>query len=159
MALACLAAGALASCADGDPLDGGAAPGAATTTAPGGDGPATTRPGPPAPTTAPPPSTVPPPVTAPATVEEATVEIVALDPVRAQLRIEGDAPTPCHEPVATVSRSGRTVRVRLATEAPAAGASCAQVLTPFTLRVPLGVFEDGRYDVVLDGETVGQVRA
>lgn len=76
-------------------------------------------------------------------------------PVQVVLNIEGELPTPCHILEYTVSdpdEQGR-IEVEMWSEAPA-DEQCIQVLEPFEERVRIGEFEEGQYEVYLNGERV-----
>lgn len=85
-----------------------------------------------------------------------TTDILLMEsfPVQVALRVNGNLPTPCHEPVWEVDDDGSTISVTLASVADP-NVACIQVLAPFELSIPLGSFESGARDVILNGGNVG----
>jgi hypothetical protein len=85
-----------------------------------------------------------------------TTDILLMEsfPVQVALRVNGNLPTPCHEPVWEVDDDGSTISVTLASVADP-DVACIQVLAPFELSIPLGSFESGAREVILNGEKVG----
>jgi hypothetical protein len=75
-------------------------------------------------------------------------------PVQVALRVNGNLPSPCHQPVWEVEDDGEAIHVTLATVADA-DTACTQVLVPTELSIPLGSFESGARTVFLNGEEVG----
>lgn len=77
-------------------------------------------------------------------------------PVQVRLVVQGSVPTPCHQTRWEVEDLGRAIDVRLWSEI-LLGQSCAQVLAPFEVSIPLGSFESASSPVLLNGEQVGWV--
>jgi hypothetical protein len=76
-------------------------------------------------------------------------------PVQVVLKVAGNLPTPCHEPVWEVEDDGTTISVILGSLADP-DVVCIQVLEPFEVFITLGAFESGAREVVLNGEKVGE---
>jgi len=91
----------------------------------------------------------------PVYVESTEVLLLESYPVQVRLRVDGQLPDPCHEALWHVSdpdEQGR-IDVDLFSEAPDS-LDCIQVLTPMTLRIPIGSFKRGSYTIWLNGEQV-----
>jgi hypothetical protein len=88
-----------------------------------------------------------------------TTDILLMEsfPVQVALRVTGNLPTPCHEPVWEVDDDGSTISVTLRSVADP-DVACVQVLAPFELSIPLGSFESGAREVTLNGENVGDFK-
>ena len=87
-------------------------------------------------------------------VDSTDVLLMESFPVQVALRVTGNLPSPCHQPVWEVEDDGEAIHVTLASVADTDGA-CAQVLVPTELSVPLGSFESGARTVILNREEVG----
>jgi hypothetical protein len=87
-------------------------------------------------------------------VDSTDILLMESFPVQVALRVNGNLPSPCHQPVWEVEDDGETIHVTLATVA-ADDRVCIQVLVPTELSVPLGSFESGRRTVNLNGEQIG----
>lgn len=87
-------------------------------------------------------------------VDSTDILLMESFPVQVALRVNGNLPSPCHQPVWEVEDDGTTIHVTLATIADADRA-CTQVLVPAELSVPLGSFESGGRTIILNGEEVG----
>ena len=87
-------------------------------------------------------------------VDSTDILLMESFPVQVALRVNGNLPSPCHQPVWEVEDDGEAIHVTLATVA-ADDRVCTQVLVPTELSVPLGSFESGRRTVILNGEEVG----
>lgn len=87
-------------------------------------------------------------------VDSTDILLMESFPVQVALRVNGNLPSPCHQPVWEVEDDGEAIHVTLATVA-ADDRACTQVLVPTELSVPLGSFESGRRSVILNGEEVG----
>jgi len=75
-------------------------------------------------------------------------------PIQVNLQVEGEKPTPCHEIFWTVEDDGETIEITMISQVNS-DQSCAQVIEPFMISVPLGSWAEESRDVVLNGEIVG----
>jgi hypothetical protein len=85
-------------------------------------------------------------------------EIIQTDqPVRVELKVEGTLPTPCHLLASKVSppESDGTIAVRVFSRVDPA-LLCIQVLEPFEDSIPITDLKAGTYQIVLNGEAVGE---
>ena len=87
-------------------------------------------------------------------VDSTDILLMESFPVQVALRVNGNLPSPCHQPVWEIEDDGTAIHVTLATVADDDRA-CTQVLVPTELSVPLGSFESGGRTVILNGEEVG----
>ena len=79
-------------------------------------------------------------------------------PPQYMLSISGDLPTPCNQLRVRVGEPDD--KGQIAVEAYSVidnSLACIQVLSPFTVSVPLGTFTGVKYTVLLNGEEVGQI--
>jgi hypothetical protein len=85
-------------------------------------------------------------------------EILLLEsfPVQVRLVVRGALPTPCHEAVWEVDHRDEAIEVGLWSEIDL-GQTCAQVLEPFEITIPLGSHRASDALVVLNGEAIGQL--
>lgn len=88
-------------------------------------------------------------------VDSTDILLMESFPVQVALRVNGNLPSPCHQPVWEVEDDGAAIHVTLATVA-ADDRVCTQVLVPTELSIPLGSYESGRRSVILNGEQVGE---
>ena len=70
-------------------------------------------------------------------VTGADVRIMESFPVQIMLDVTGEKPTPCHEIFWTVEDDGEVIDIEMISQV-AAEQTCAQVIEPFTIAVPLG---------------------
>ena len=75
-------------------------------------------------------------------------------PIQVSLQVEGEKPTPCHEIFWTAEDNGETIEITMISQVNS-DQSCAQVIEPFMISVPLGSWADEAREVVLNGEPVG----
>jgi hypothetical protein len=75
-------------------------------------------------------------------------------PIQVSLQVEGEKPTPCHEVFWTAEDTGEAIEITMISQVNA-DQSCAQVIEPFMIAVPLGSWADESRDVILNGENVG----
>ncbi len=75
-------------------------------------------------------------------------------PIQVSLQVDGEKPTPCHEIFWTVEDTGDTIEITMISQVNA-DQSCAQVISPFSIAVPLGSWAEESREVVLNGENVG----
>jgi len=87
-------------------------------------------------------------------VDSTDILLMESFPVQVALRVNGNLPSPCHQPVWVVEDDGEAIHVTLATVADTDRA-CTQVLVPTELSIPLGSFESGARTVILNGEEAG----
>lgn len=87
-------------------------------------------------------------------VDSTDILLMESFPVQVALRVVGNLPSPCHQPVWEVEDDGEAIHVTLASVADA-DRVCTQVLVPAELSIPLGSFESGARNVILNGEEVG----
>lgn len=87
-----------------------------------------------------------------------STEILYLEsfPVQVRLVVRGSLPTPCHRAQWSVEDDGTAIEVTLWSVI-ALGQSCAQVLEPFEVSIPLGSFETSTSTVVLNGDEIGRL--
>jgi hypothetical protein len=85
-------------------------------------------------------------------------EILYLEsfPVQVRLFVQGSLPTPCHQVQWAVEDLGEAIEISLWSVI-ALGQSCAQVLEPFEVSIPLGSFETADLAVLLSGEEIGRI--
>ena len=82
------------------------------------------------------------------------VRIMESFPVQVMLDVTGDKPTPCHEIFWTVEDDGEVIEIEMISQV-ATEQSCAQVIEPFTIAVPLGSWTEETREIRLNGEVVG----
>ena len=75
-------------------------------------------------------------------------------PIQVSLWVEGEKPTPCHEIFWIAEDTGDAIEIDMISQV-ASDQSCAQVIEPFMISVPLGSWADESRIVVLNGEKVG----
>ena len=90
----------------------------------------------------------------PVFVDSTDILLLESFPVQVVMRVTGNLPTPCHELVWEVEDDGSAISVTLASVTDP-DMSCIQVLEPFEISIPLGSFESGAREVLLNGEHVG----
>ena len=75
------------------------------------------------------------------------------------LRISGALPTPCHTIRVVVSEAddNNNIQVEVYSLSDPDGI-CVQVLEPFEIIVPLGVYTSGEYQVVVNGKEIGEIK-
>ena len=88
------------------------------------------------------------------TVTVADVRVMESFPVQIVLDVTGEKPTPCHEIFWTVEDDGEVIAIEMISQV-AAEQTCAQVIEPFTIVVPLGSWTEESRDIELNGEIVG----
>ena len=87
-------------------------------------------------------------------VTGADVRVMESFPVQIMLDVTGDKPTPCHEIFWTVEDDGEVIEIEMISQV-ATEQSCAQVIEPFTIAVPLGSWTEETREIRLNGEVVG----
>jgi len=75
-------------------------------------------------------------------------------PIQVNLQVEGEKPTPCHEIFWTVEDTGERIEITMISQVNS-DQSCAQVIEPFMISVPLGSWAEESREVFLNGESVG----
>jgi len=149
---------ALAACGGADPGFGGDTPATSTTLSPeepvdsGGDEPIA-EPGPI--------GSIPEPrppidgsISGEVSITSADLSIMESFPIQVSLQVEGEKPTPCHEIFWTVEDNGEKIEIIMISQVNS-DQSCAQVIEPFMISVPLGSWAEQSRDVYLNGELVG----
>lgn len=89
------------------------------------------------------------------------IEIVALesDIPRFVLRISGALPTPCHNIRVIVSEADDNNNIQVEVYSLSdPNEICIQVLEPFEIIVPLGVYTSGEYQVVVNEKGIGEIK-
>jgi hypothetical protein len=87
-------------------------------------------------------------------ITKADLLIMESYPIQVSLQVEGEKPTPCHEIFWTVDDDGETIQITMISQVNS-DQSCAQVISPFAIAVPLGSWAEESREVVLNGESVG----
>jgi len=87
-------------------------------------------------------------------ITKADLLIMESYPIQVSLQVEGEKPTPCHEIFWTVEDDGETIQIAMISQVNS-DQSCAQVISPFAIAVPLGSWAEASREVVLNGESVG----
>jgi hypothetical protein len=87
-------------------------------------------------------------------ITSAELRIMESYPIQVALDVTGEKPTPCHEVFWTVEDTGEAIEIEMISQI-AADQTCAQVITEFSIAVPLGSWADQSRDVFLNGEPVG----
>ena len=152
----------LAACGDGGDIDSGAEP---TTTLPpsttvdpdepvdsGGDEPIT-EPLPPGEVPNPRPP-IPGSVDGDVTIIGTDLLIMESFPIQVNLQVEGEKPTPCHEVFWTAVDTGDQIEIVMISQVNS-DQTCAQVIEPFSISVPLGSWAEESRDVILNDVEVG----
>lgn len=75
-------------------------------------------------------------------------------PIQVNLQVEGEKPTPCHEVFWTAGDTGEAIEIVMISQVNS-DQSCAQVIEPFSISVPLGSWADESRVVILNNEEVG----
>ena len=70
-------------------------------------------------------------------ITSADLLIMESFPIQVSLQVEGEKPTPCHEVFWTVEDDGETIEITMISQVNS-DQSCAQVIEPFMISVPLG---------------------
>ena len=92
-----------------------------------------------------------------ATIDLTATSVAAEKGGKVLLRLEGNLPTPCHALRVAVSRQPGRLEVQVYSVV-APGQMCAQVLQPFDEAVKIGPFPDGKYEVWVNGQKVGELQ-
>ena len=79
-------------------------------------------------------------------------------PIQLSLQVEGEKPTPCHEVFWIVEDTGERIEITMISQVNS-DQSCAQVIEPFIISVPLGSWAEESRDVYLNGEMVGSFQS
>jgi hypothetical protein len=88
-------------------------------------------------------------------------DIVALesDIPRFVIRISGALPTPCHNIRVIVSEADDNNNIQVEVYSLSGPDEiCIQVLEPFEIIVPLGVYTSGEYQVVVNEKGIGEIK-
>jgi hypothetical protein len=87
-------------------------------------------------------------------ITSADLLILESYPIQVNLQVEGEKPTPCHEIFWTVEDTGERIEITMISQVNS-DQSCAQVIEPFMISVPLGSWAEESREVFLNGESVG----
>jgi hypothetical protein len=87
-------------------------------------------------------------------ISSADLLILESYPIQVNLQVEGEKPTPCHEIFWTVDDSETRIEITMISQVNS-DQSCAQVIEPFMISVPLGSWAEESREVFLNGESVG----
>lgn len=93
-------------------------------------------------------------------IELIDVEIVPVesDPSRFNLLVSGALPTPCHLLRVDVSSPDKSSNIKVEIYSLVdPDQVCIQVLEPFSEKVPLGVFTEGKYQVIVNGTLMSEL--
>ena len=92
-------------------------------------------------------------------LDKTDIVVLESDTPKFVLRISGALPTPCHEIRVAVSdpddMNNIQVEVYSLTDP---DEICIQVLEPFDTTIPLGVYTTGEYQVIVNGEVIGEIK-
>lgn len=94
-------------------------------------------------------------------IELNDVEIVPVesDPSRFNLLVSGALPTPCHLLRVEISPPDGSSNIEVEIYSLVdPDQVCIQVLEPFSEEVPLGVFTEGKYQVIVNGTPIGEIK-
>lgn len=101
-------------------------------------------------------------VRAEAYVDEAQLQIMESFPIQVAVAVQGNLPTPCHSFASEfeIDEEQGRIDVQVYSLAPEdEDLACAQVLQPFEENIRLGSFEQGEFDVYVNGEKIGSFEA
>ena len=87
-------------------------------------------------------------------ITSADLLILESYPIQVNLQVEGEKPTPCHEIFWTVEDNGERIEITMISQVNS-DQTCAQVIEPFMISVPLGSWAEESRDVFLNGDSVG----
>ncbi len=76
-------------------------------------------------------------------------------PVQVMVEVSGDLPSPCHELHWSSEDDGEKISVEVYSTVEL-GQVCAQVLSPFTVSIPVGSFSEGGRSVTVNEVVVGE---
>jgi hypothetical protein len=88
------------------------------------------------------------------TISSADLLIMESFPIQVSLQVEGEKPSPCHEVFWTAEDTGEAIEIDMISQV-SSDQSCAQVIEPFAISVPLGSWADESRDVILNDVEVG----
>jgi len=81
-------------------------------------------------------------------------------PVQVSLELNGNLPNGCHQLRVNVQPPNDQNQIMIEVYSMVdSGAICAQVIKEFKVSVPLGIFPDGHYAVIVNGTEIGQFDA
>ena len=75
-------------------------------------------------------------------------------PIQVSLRVEGEKPSPCHEVFWTAEDTDEAIEIVMISQVNS-DQTCAQVIEPFSISVPLGSWADESRTVILNDVEVG----
>ena len=91
-------------------------------------------------------------------LDETEIIILEREPAEIILTISGELPTPCHNLRAVVSQPDSTNIMSVEVYSLSKPEEiCIQVLEPFDIEIPLGIFTSGEYQVVVNGQRTGEI--
>lgn len=91
-------------------------------------------------------------------LDETEIIILDVEPAQIVLRFSGELPTPCHNLRAVVSQPDSSNRINVEVYSLSKPEEiCIQVIEPFDIEIPLGTFASGEYQVVVNGQRIGEV--
>ena len=95
-------------------------------------------------------------VTANVIITEASIYKGVGDPVQMMLSLQGSLPTPCNElrvVIETNAQNQTNIQVYSLSDPKK---MCIEIISPFDVKIPLGVYPSGHYTVSVNGEIVGE---
>lgn len=93
-------------------------------------------------------------------IDQSDILILESYPPQFVLHIVGSLPTPCHHLRAVVSEPNEQKQIQIEVYSLVdPDEICAQMLEPFDSRIPLGSYEPGKYTVIVNGVSVGEIDA
>jgi hypothetical protein len=86
-------------------------------------------------------------------IMSADLRIMESYPIQVMLDVSGEKPTPCHEVFWTAEDDGEVIDIEMISQV-ASDQTCAQVIEPFMIAVPLGSWEGEDREVQLNGDVI-----
>lgn len=92
-------------------------------------------------------------------INESQIVVHEYTPRKHLLRLSGALPTPCHKLRVLVPEPDELARIWVEVYSLSDPTElCIQVLEPFEVRIPLGEFPPGEYDVLVNGDLIGSIK-
>lgn len=92
-------------------------------------------------------------------LDKTDIVVLESDTPKFVLRISGALPTPCHKIRVIVSMPDDMNNIQVDVYSLSdPDEICIQVLEPFETIVPLGVYTNGEYQVVVNGKEIGEIK-
>ncbi len=92
-------------------------------------------------------------------IDKTDIVVLESDTPKFVLRISGALPTPCHEVRVVVSEPDDMNNIQVEIYSlTSPDEICIQVLEPFETIVPLDVYLNGKYQVLVNGEVIGEIK-